>query len=194
MVKYQRIKLILMSATMNPDLFKKYFSSIQSEVQSINVGVKGHEVEEKYLKDLPEFEPSTKAPNEIVELIRIISNCSGNEEVRINRMTVIVIIINYLATIVSSHFLPCHCCDYHGCSFLNYFQYPSYIFFITIIMIDIIIMINMIITFMMTVVTRCIPSLLNTYCLSSNLLFPTLLFIYLYDFISPLHSSHNLFL
>jgi hypothetical protein len=146
MFTYQDIKLILMSATMNPDLFKTYFSSIQlHEVQSINVGVSPYKVKEKYLKDLLEFELSTKAQNEISDLINIISNCSGKEEVRINTMTVIIV-INCPATIVSSHFLPCHCCDYHGCSFLTFFHHHSYMLYVTIIItIDIITMNNMII-------------------------------------------------
>jgi hypothetical protein len=49
--------------------------------------------------------------------------------------------------------------------------------------------------------TRCLSSLLNTFCLSSNLrlILTYSAFIYLYDFISPLHSSlliyfSNLFL
>ena len=167
MVEYQGIKLILMSATMNPDLFKRYFSSIQPEVQSIDVGKKPYRVDEKYLEDLLEFEQTTKAPNEISELIDIISKCKGNGEVRINTMTVIVIVINHLDTIVSPHFLPCHCCDYHGSSFLNYFQYPFNILFVS----SIIIMIDIIIISMMIIVTRCLFSLLNTYCLSSNLRF-----------------------
>ena len=84
MLRYPRIRLILMSATMQPDVFISYYADIMHpySVESIFVGVRRYPVKYKYLKDV--FLKLNKLDifrEKIKKLIEITSKCSGHVEV-----------------------------------------------------------------------------------------------------------------
>ena len=84
MHKYPRIRLILMSATMQPDVFISYYADVMHpySVESIFVGVRRYPVEYKYLKDvLSKLIKPKNIREKIEKLIKITSKCSGHVEV-----------------------------------------------------------------------------------------------------------------
>lgn len=84
MHRYSRIRLILMSATMQPDVFVSYYADIMYpyNVESIFVGVRRYPVKSKYLEDvLSELSKPLIIREKIKKLIEISSKCSGHVEV-----------------------------------------------------------------------------------------------------------------
>ena len=84
MHRYPRIRLILMSATMQPDVFVSYYADIMYpyNVKSIFVGVRRYSVKYKYLEDvLSELSKPLIIREKIKKLIEISSKCSGHVEV-----------------------------------------------------------------------------------------------------------------
>ena len=113
---YPEIRLILMSATLQPKIFESYYSALihPYSVETIFVGVRRFPVDYEYLEDVSrELKMSPIIQEKINKLIEMTSKCSGQERVWHDLIITVFSIINTVMFYYDLKKKNCYYCYYY---------------------------------------------------------------------------------